>query len=366
MNNNIDTDQLRGNMLTGILRHKATVSTVALVTALAVVSPAWATIQNTVTATGSSPGNTDDITSDASEEVDVVDDITTLGFVKTVTLADGVTPVPANAPVGTQVQYQFAVTNTGNVTMSNVNITELSFDGDGSVDPTDATVTNDAIDTSTAARTTETTNDSTDGAAGDGVWDTLAPGDTITFTSLYTVTQNDITDNGNGDGTLDNNAEAVADAPASTGVGTVTSANDDASFDLEDQDPSLQIAKYATSVLDTAGTPTALVDVTDPLAPINTTAPDSANVAAGDVITYTYVVTNDGNVPISAVSLSDTIDQGTAANAPTPGNEALLATNTGGSTDATVDGEIDLLQPGDSATFTGTYLVTQDDVDTLQ
>ncbi|MEO1141714.1 MAG: hypothetical protein AAFW66_05135, partial [Pseudomonadota bacterium] len=35
-------------------------------------------------------------------------------------------------------------------------------------------------------------NDSFDVTANDGIWDSLAPGDTVTFTALYTVTQQDI------------------------------------------------------------------------------------------------------------------------------------------------------------------------------
>ena len=53
--------------------------------------------------------------------------------------------------------------------------------------------------------------------------------------------------------------------------------------------------------------------------------------------------------------------------APTPGNETLL-TDAGtqeNSTDAAVDGSWDVLAPGDSLTFTGSYTVTAADVDNL-
>jgi len=52
-----------------------------------------------------------------------------------------------------------------------------------------------------------------------------------------------------------------------------------------------------------------------------------------------------------------------------PGNESLTADNgtTGDSTDVDgTDSTWDVLAPGDEVTFTATYVVTQNDVDTLQ
>ncbi len=95
-------------------------------------------------------------------------------------------------------------------------------------------------------------------------------------------------------------------------------------------------------------------------------ADKTSNVNAGDVITYTYTVTNDGNVTIANLTLTDV--QNAAGPAPVPGSE-LLTDNapTGNSNDATAnDGTWDLLAPGDKLTFTATYTVKQSDVDNLQ
>ncbi len=86
---------------------------------------------------------------------------------------------------------------------------------------------------------------------------------------------------------------------------------------------------------------------------------------AGDVVTYTYTVTNDGNQIIENVAITDTHNGSDPA--PIPGNETLLtdAAPIGDSTDAGPNNSWDVLAPGDAIVFTGTYTVTAEDVDTL-
>ncbi len=89
-------------------------------------------------------------------------------------------------------------------------------------------------------------------------------------------------------------------------------------------------------------------------------------VSAGQVITYTFRVTNSGNVTITGVQVADTF--GGFGTPPVPGNEALTdAAPLGDSPDGPPNNGIwSTLSPGDLVTFTAPYTVTQQDVDNLQ
>lgn len=104
----------------------------------------------------------------------------------------------------------------------------------------------------------------------------------------------------------------------------------------------------------------------DPVLAMTKVADDDALVTVGQVVTYTYTVTNNGNVAVAGVTVND-VHNGSGP-APTPAGETLTDNGTiGDSTDATPnDGVWDNLAPGDVVTFTGTYTVTQTDIDNLQ
>ncbi|MDE2445706.1 MAG: hypothetical protein KGO94_05980 [Alphaproteobacteria bacterium] len=86
-------------------------------------------------------------------------------------------PVPA----GTMITYTYKVTNSGNVTMTNVIVSDTHNGTGPFTGPSSEVIFTDVAPLS----------DSTDATA-NGVWDSLAPGDTIKFTATYTVTQNDV------------------------------------------------------------------------------------------------------------------------------------------------------------------------------
>jgi uncharacterized repeat protein (TIGR01451 family) len=91
--------------------------------------------------------------------------------------ADHSDPVPA----GQEINYTYLISNTGNVTIYNVAVSDV-HNGHGSFPPPGL----ETLQTDAAP-----TGDSTD-AGSNGHWDALAPGDSIRFSSLYEVVQADI------------------------------------------------------------------------------------------------------------------------------------------------------------------------------
>ncbi len=158
----------------------------------------------------------------------------------------------------------------------------------------------------------------------------MAPAAVATCTGTYTADQTDFDTNGGGDGDIDN---------------TVTVTADDGLNETANAAVTLNIAPALT---------------------VNKSADDTTDVVVGQLITYTYVVSNSGNQTITNVLLSEL--HGGSGPPPVPSNETLTTDNLplGDSTDAGIDGIWDTIAPGDIVTFTGTYTVTQSDVDLLQ
>ena len=194
-------------------------------------------------------------------------------IVKTADLSILPTPIPA----GTDLTFRFTVTNTGNVTLSDVTVT-----------------------------------DALPGVTVSGGPVTLAPGegDTTTFTATFPLTSGVLAAN-----TVTNTATATGTWGTDGGGGPLTVSDDD------------------TVVTDFAG-----------IAVVKTADASGVTIPAlvGQTITYSFAVTNTGNVPLADVTLVDPLPD-------------LALTG----------GPIALLAPGatDSTTFTATYVLTQDDID---
>jgi len=87
-----------------------------------------------------------------------------------------------NVPAGTTVTYTYEVTNIGNQPISNISLTDIHNGSGAPPSPSNEVLTEDnAIE-----------DDSSNSVNNDGIWDTLAPFDKITFTADYIVTQSDI------------------------------------------------------------------------------------------------------------------------------------------------------------------------------
>jgi len=222
-------------------------------------------IANTATASGTPPtGGSVSGTGDTT--------VTVTGLNPSVSLTKTATPKTITA-VGDVVTYTFAVTNNGNQTLTNAHVT----------------------DPMTASGLTLT---------GCDAMGTLAPGASTSCTGTYTVTQTDL-DNGG----VSNTATATATPPTGpdiTGTGTADVTTND--------NPHLKLVK---------------------------TADKTSFQAVGDIITYTFKVTNDGNLTLTNVAVNDPL---------------LGSTPPAGCTWAT-------LAPGASVSCTAQYAVTQTDLD---
>lgn len=297
------------------------------------VSPAYATIDNTATVTGTPPSGPD-ITDSDTENVDVENQASETTVVKTFTFAPG-GDLNSNTQydIGDTVEYTYVVTNAGNVTIQNVALTDVE-EGVGAL-----TFTNPATytDNTVAGDVAGTTGDSSNVDFADSDWDVLGPNDVITFTSTYVIQAADfVAPNGGSDGNLTNTATANA---TFNGSPILTAGSDSENVPL---------------------VTTASFDMTK-------VADNTVNRLVGDVVTYTYTITNTGNVPITAITVAD-VHGGSGPN-PTPGSETLLTDNLalGDSvTGVANDGTWATLGPADVITFASTYAVTQNDVDTLQ
>ncbi len=85
------------------------------------------------------------------------------------------------AEAGDIIRYQYKVTNTGNVTLTNINLADVANGRGASPDPANETLTDAAP-----------LGDSSDTIANDGVWSSLAPNDWVTMTWDYTAVQADV------------------------------------------------------------------------------------------------------------------------------------------------------------------------------
>ncbi|WP_431219469.1 DUF7507 domain-containing protein [Leifsonia xyli] len=188
----------------------------------------------------------------------------------------------ADFTVGTLVTYTFTVTNTGNVTLTDPKVVEGRFTGSGTLSPITCPST-----------------------------PSLAPGARMVCTATYTLTQADVDA-----GFVLNDATATGVPPSGT---RTESAPADAVVPTL-ANPSIVLVKSADA-----------------------SAVKSPS-AVGDVITYTFISSNNGNVTLTNVSITDPLPGLSALTYSWPGTPGTLA-------------------PGQSVHATATYRLTQADID---
>ncbi len=324
-------------------------------------------VENTAEAT-STPPTGDPVTDDDTFTTPLPAD-PSIELVKTGVL-DG------DAVAGDTVTYSFSVTNTGNVTLTTVAVTDPLTGGDVTLDVTTLapgdvatgtatyTLTQANVDSGSVSNTASVsgtpptgdpvTDDDTfttplpadpsielvktgvldgDAAAGETVTYTF----TVTNTGSVTLTDVAVTDPlTGGDVTLDVTTLAPGDVATGTATYTLTQANVDAGS--------------VSNTASVTGTPPTGDPVTDEdtFVVTMTSAPSieliksgalDGDAAAGETVTYTFTVTNTGNVNLTNLILTD----------PMLGGQLTLTSTS--------------LAPGDAATGTATYTLTQDDVD---
>ncbi|MFF7455832.1 hypothetical protein [Kitasatospora sp. NPDC008115] len=234
-------------------------------------------VKNSATGTGTPPRGEPPV-SPPTETTITTTDQPGLVVVKT-----GHSSKPDQLVLGEQVRYDFAVTNTGNVTLKDVKVTEGAFTGSGTLSPVTCPATEAA---------------------------SLAPGASMTCTATYTVTQADVDA-----GSIKNTATATGtpprgEPPVSPPSETVVPAPE----------------KPALAVVKTSSTGT---------------------LVAGEEITYAFAVTNTGNVTLKDVTIKEGQFTGSGKLSP-----VICPKDTATS-----------LTPGATVLCTATYTVTQADVD---
>ena len=256
----IHTGSRRAAGITGIL---------ALAGGLFAASPALADITNTATVNGLFGGNPVTATS-STINVPVATPDHNLDIAKSV-FAVATQAAGTNASAtdgGDTIVYRYTVTNSGNVTETNVVINDAgpTFDG--------------------VAGTGSFTSGPSEVAGGSGTAASLAPGQTVIFEATYTL----------------------SDADAYRGAGAADPANSVVNNATADSDSfTMLVAEQATAT--TGIVPVASLSLVKNFS-FSVDGGTAAAADVGDVIAYTYTVANTGNVPVSTIYISDAHETG--------------------------------------------------------
>ena len=276
---------------------------------------------NTVLATASSPGNTNDVT-DTSDDGDDDDNNTTddptitnttaspaIEATKTATVLDN--NGDSNTGAGDTIVYTITVQNTGGTTLSNISLNDVLTDGNGS-------------SLSLTAGPTFVSN-SASSAQG-----SLAVNEIGTYTATYTISSS--VENTS---SVNNRVTVTASSPGQSNNVTDVSDDGDDNDDNTEDDQTV-VAIDAVPVLEVTKT----ASVTDN---------GDGYTGPGDVINYVITVENKGNVTLSSLTVIDSL---------TDGNGDSLVMSNGPYFSGSDQGSgAGVLLPGETASYQAYYFV---------
>lgn len=294
------------NRSLGLIGRLGTAAVVLLLSLFAVSAASAGNLSNTAKAIGTAPAGVAGAVQSATSTiaVPVVTKNPAYTVVKSV-----VSTTSSNGASATQVDggdiisYSYVVKNTGNVSINTVVVTDpgVKFNGGAA----------NALTTGPVLASGDTNTNSI-----------LDVGETWTYTATYLLTQANVNAAAGVANGVSNTVSVTAKDPQAVAVNPTALGSTLTATTTINSVPSLTIAKTA-----------------------NTAGP----LVVGQVVTYSYLVTNTGNVTLTGVGITETAFNGT-------GGTAAVVPSGGAST----------LAPGANTTFTATYTVTQADIDGLQ
>ncbi|NRD20649.1 gliding motility-associated C-terminal domain-containing protein, partial [Winogradskyella eckloniae] len=253
---------------------------------------------------------------DGTDDMDPTNDptVTLLTTNPEITITKTVNNVSSEGEIGyldDVITYDIVVVNTGDVTITNIEITDPNADA--------GTITGSPIAS-------------------------LAPGESVTVTAEQTITQNDIDA-----GYIENSATGTGDSPDGTDdVSDVSDAGDE-SIETPDGDGSTD--NDPTNDPTVTLLPDPSIEVVKTFEITNDVLPVGASL--DDEITYTISVTNTGNVPLDNVAIVDTFTD-------LDGNILTFVTGPSFVSPSSLGSTEGLLLVGETATYTATYIIEQD------
>ena len=287
---------------------------------------------NTVRVVASSPGKTNDVfdisddglTTDADADGDSTNDPTTvttdpnpsLELIKTATVndnGDGLTGA------GDIIRYTLEVENTGDIMLNNVYIQDETLtDGNGTLLAL---------------------------SSGPDYWQpqTIEVGETFVFTALYVITQ-DAAETGS----LINTAIAVGSSPGN--FNDVSDISDDGMPNDEDGDGD---PFNDPTIVQTDAAPVSSIEVSKEASVLDNDG-DNTN-SLGDTINYTITVANTGNTDLRDVVLDDVISDLNGDRLTLTSGPNFISASLG-----SIEGK---LRQGESATYTASFIITQQAID---